>query len=329
MMATITIKRRNVYAGMVLIALLTAGVFGFFFLNQTRVTPTGLVDVLNPSDAPQFSSHLLGDFENPMDKPMDVASTTSFTYVSDTNNKQIEVFDKTGGLLFHFGEDGTGKGQFKFPYGIAVDKMGRVFVADLYNGKISIHDEKGKFLEYFAEEYSKNKTISAPAALRIIDEKVYVTDIKANKALVFDMEGKLLLEIGKQGTKDGEFNAPNGITADNEGNIYVVDTGNQRVQTFDKTGKFKKVINGSNDGKGTSVFVNPRGIGIDSRGIMYVVSNLTHLVYGFDKDGKKIFEFGGMGEGNGQFYLPNGLFVDEDDNVYITDTVNLRVQIYN
>ena len=39
--------------------------------------------------------------------------------------------------------------------------------------------------------------------------------------------------------------------------------------------------------------------------------------------------FGGMGEENGKFYLPNGLFVDEDDNVFITDTLNLRVSVFN
>lgn len=321
-------KRRNVYIGMALIAIATAAVFTFLFLNNTKAVDTGLLKVLDPQGAPNYSLSLTGDFDKPLKKPMDVTANDSFTYVSDTDNKRVLAFDVSGNLLFSFGEDGSGKGQFKFPYGISVDDQGRVFVADLYNGNISIFDEKGKFIEYFAPQASKDKKVSAPAALRIIDKKVYVTDIKANKAYVFDMKGKLLLEIGKPGVKEGEFNAPNGITADDEGNIYVVDTGNQRVQIFDKKGKFVKIINGSNNGKGESIFVNPRGIGFDSRGIMYVVSNLTHVVYGFDKDGKKIFQIGGMGEQNGQFYLPNGLFIDKNDNVFITDTVNIRVQVF-
>ncbi|WHZ02354.1 6-bladed beta-propeller [Neobacillus sp. YX16] len=322
-------KRRNVFIGMALIAIATAAVFTFLFLNNTKAVDTGLLKVLDPQGAPNYSMSLTGDFDKPLKKPMDVTANESFTYVSDTDNKRVLAFDVGGNFLFSFGEDGQGEGQFKFPYGISTDEKGRVFVADLYNGNISIFDEKGKFIEYFAPEASKDGKVSSPAALRIIDKKVYVTDIKANKAYVFDMKGKLLLEIGKHGTNDGEFNAPNGITADEEGNIYVVDTGNQRVQIFDKKGKFVKIINGSNNGKGESIFVNPRGIGFDSRGIMYVVSNLTHVVYGFDKDGKKVFQMGGMGEQNGQFYLPNGLFVDQNDNVFITDTVNLRVQVFN
>jgi sugar lactone lactonase YvrE len=321
-------KRRNVYIIMTLITIATAAVFTFLFLNQTNAVDSGLLKVISPDAAPNYSLSLTGDFNKPMEKPMDVAANSSFTYVTDTNNKRVLAFDVGGNLLYSFGEDGSGKGQFKFPYGISIDDQGRVFVADLYNGNISIFDEKGKFIDYFAQKAFTEKKIAAPAALRIIDKKVYITDIKTHKAYVLDMNGKLLLEVGKPGTKEGELNAPNGITADEKGNIYVVDTANQRVQIFDKKGKFVKIINGSNDGKGESVFVNPRGIGIDKRGIMYVVSNLTHLVYGFDKDGKKIFQFGGMGENNGQLYLPNGLFIDENDNIYITDTLNIRVQIF-
>ena len=314
---------------MTFIAIATAAVFTFLFLNQTKAIDTGLLTVLNPNGAPNYSQSLTGDFNKPLAKPMDITANSSFTYVSDTNNKRVVVFDTGGNLLFSFGEDGSGKGQFKFPYGISTDEQGRVFVADLYNGNISIFDEKGKFIDYFAQKTLTDKKISSPAALRIIDKKVYITDIQTNKAYVFDLDGKLLLEVGKPGTEQGEFNAPNAITADEEGKIYVVDTGNQRVQIFDSKGKFIKIVNGSNEGKGESIFVNPRGIAIDQRGIMYVVSNLTHFVYGFDKEGKKVFEFGGLGENNGQFSLPNGLFIDEKDNVLVTDTLNIRVQVFN
>ncbi|MEH7109919.1 6-bladed beta-propeller, partial [Bacillus sp. JJ1764] len=214
-------KRRNVYIGMALIAITTAAVFTFLFMNQTKAIDTGLIDALNPKGAPKYSQQLTGDFDKPMAKPMDVTANSSFTYVSDTNNKRVLAFDVGGNLLYAFGEAGTGKGQFEFPYGISTDDQGKVYVADLYNGKISIFNEKGKFIDYFAQKTMTDKQISSPAALRIIDKKVYITDIKTNKAYVFDMNGKLLLEVGKPGTKEGEFNAPNGITADDEGNIYV------------------------------------------------------------------------------------------------------------
>jgi hypothetical protein len=55
---------------------------------------------------------------------------------------------------------------------------------------------------------------------------------------------------------------------------------------------------------------------------------MTHNVYGFDKNGKQVYQFGTMGADKEQFYLPNGLFVDDKGEVFITDTVNQRVGLY-
>ncbi|WP_083436771.1 6-bladed beta-propeller [Thermincola ferriacetica] len=312
---------------MLLTFLAVSAIYGYLFYNQVEVE--AIPALVDPNGPPKFSRMIYGGFgEEALKKPMDVAVIGQFIYVTDTNNHRVQVFDTGGTPIFKFGKQGDGPGEFQFPYGIAGDNKGNVYVADLYNGGISVHDSKGKFIKYFAEKKPAEKTIETPGGLRIIDNKVYVTDITKSKVYVFDMEGKKLLEIGKMGIKEGELRAPNAVTADKEGNIYVVDTGNQRVQVFDKKGKFLRIINGSPDGKGPSQFVNPRGIGIDSRGIVYVVSNLTHFVHGFDREGNQVFTFGGNGSANDQFSLPNGLFITENDEVLITDTVNQRIAVY-
>ncbi|TGE34650.1 6-bladed beta-propeller [Desulfosporosinus sp. Sb-LF] len=306
-------------------------VFSYFFLYKDTNLSAQVQRVVNSKAQPAFNQMIYGGFgPDALNKPMDVAVINQFVYVTDTNNKRVQVFDLGGTPFFKFGKEGEGKGEFKFPYGIAGDKQGQVYVSDLYNGCISVFDSKGKFIKYFAEKDPKETIIEAPGGLRIVGDKLYVTDIKKSKVLVFDLEGKLLKEIGSLGQKPGQFQAPNALTLDKDGNLYVVDTGNQRVEVFDKDYKYVRSINGSLNGAGDSIFVNPRGIGIDSRGILYVVSNLTHFVYGFDlsdKD-KKLFTFGGNGESNTQFSLPNGLFVDQNDNVYITDSSNQRVAVY-
>ncbi|KNZ70541.1 NHL repeat containing protein [Thermincola ferriacetica] len=322
-----TIKKSKVYSLMLLTFLAVSAIYGYLFYNQVEVE--AIPALVDPNGPPKFSRMIYGGFgEEALKKPMDVAVIGQFIYVTDTNNHRVQVFDTGGTPIFKFGKQGDGPGEFQFPYGIAGDNKGNVYVADLYNGGISVHDSKGKFIKYFAEKKPAEKTIETPGGLRIIDNKVYVTDITKSKVYVFDMEGKKLLEIGKMGIKEGELRAPNAVTADKEGNIYVVDTGNQRVQVFDKKGKFLRIINGSPDGKGPSQFVNPRGIGIDSRGIVYVVSNLTHFVHGFDREGNQVFTFGGNGSANDQFSLPNGLFITENDEVLITDTVNQRIAVY-
>lgn len=322
-----TIKKKYVYNTMLLIFIVTTIIFGYLFYNQT--TTVALPKALNPDGPPVFNRMIYGGFgADALVKPMDVAVIGGKIYVSDTMNKRVQVFDMEGKPLLKFGQEGKKQGQFSFPYGIAGDSQGNIYVADLYNGCISVFDNNGKFIKYFAEKKPEEKTIDTPGGLRIIDNKVYVTEIKKSQVTVFDLTGKKLLELGKLGVKPGEFRAPNAVTADKEGNIYVVDTANSRIQVFDKTGKFLRIINGSEGGKGTSILVNPRGISIDSLGRVYVVSNLTNFVVGFEKDGKKAFEFGGNGAANTQFALPNGLFIDENDQVFITDTVNQRVAVY-
>ncbi|OLS37843.1 6-bladed beta-propeller [Bacillus sp. MRMR6] len=320
-------KKRTTYRWMGATVLLVILAFAAIYLFNLQNRVEKAARTVDRNGPPVFSHTIYGDFDNPLDKPMDVAKIGEFIYVSDTNNKRVQVFDLAGTSIFKFGKEGEGEGEFKFPYGIAGDEKGNVYVADLYNGNISIFDSKGKFIEYF-KEMEETKAIKAPGAIRIVEEKIYVTDIEKNKIFVFNLKGEKLNEFGQAGLENGQLRAPNAIAVDKDGNIYVSDTGNQRIQIFDKDGQFVRAINGSKDGVGSSTLVNPRGIAVDTRGIVYIVNNLSHFVYGFDKNGEKVFEFGGMGDQNEQFYLPNGLVIDENDQIYITDTLNQRVVVY-
>jgi DNA-binding beta-propeller fold protein YncE len=322
------VKKKTVYIWMVAIAGLTTILFAaIYFLNLGQKVNNRVTDITE-GEQPSFSYFIQGDFESPLEKPMDVSKIGEFIYVTDTNHKQVQVFDSSGTPIFQFGEEGDGEGQFTFPYGITGDKDGNVYVADLFNGKISIFNEKGKFLRYFEEKDSSSNSISGPAGMRIVDNKLYMTDIKESKIMVFTLDGKKELEVSTVSSKDDSFNAPNAIAVDLDKNLYISDSGNQRVVVLDSKGNFKRIINGSKDGKGDSKFINPRGLAVDSQGTLFMVDNMTHFVYGFDEKGENIFQFGGMGSENEQFYLPNGLFIDEKRQLYVTDTFNQRIAIY-
>lgn len=308
---------------------LSAALFtGITFLDLGP-TLKPIVAAANPvGGEPEFKQSIYGSFESPLNKPMDVAKIGEFIYISDTGNKQVQVFDQSGTQISSFGKEGSKEGEFEFPYGITGDKQGNIYVADLYNGTISIFDSKGKFIKYFQEQTDQEKVIKAPGGLRIYNEKLYVTDIKANKLFVFNLEGKKLLEIGEAGSDNAQFIAPNAVAVDKGQNIYVTDSGNNRVQVFNKKGEFLKIINGSEDGKGAPTFLNPRGIAVDSAGTVYVVNNLSHNIYAFDKEGNQVQELGGMGTDNGKLYLPNGMYMDERGTIFVTDTINKRISVF-
>ena len=158
-------KKKTVYKWMGTIIGLTAVIFAviaYFHLQDKAVKVASTVK----GGPPALSYYIQGDMSDPLDKPMDVSKIGQYIYVTDTNHKQVQVFDSSGTPIFKFGKQGTGNGQFQFPYGITGDKDGNVYVADLYNGKISIFDPKGKFLKYFTDENKKNDFLKGPWRLK-------------------------------------------------------------------------------------------------------------------------------------------------------------------
>lgn len=321
-------KKKNVYIWMGTIVGLTVVLFAviyFFHLQNDAVQVAGKFK----GGKPTLSNYIQGDMNNPLDKPMDATKAGQWIYVTDTNHQQVQVFDTSGAFVFKFGKKGTGQGQFQFPYGITSDKKGDIYVADLYNNRISIFDSKGKFLKYYTDDKKKADFLKSPGGIRIFNNHLWVTDIQLGKVFEYNLSGKKLLEIATATSKTDKLNAPNAVTLDSDKNIYVSDTGNQRLVVYDKKGKFVRIINGSKDNKGDSKFVNPRGLGVEPDGTLLMVDNMTHYVYGFNNKGKQVFQFGGIGSDKGQFYLPNGLFVDNNGEVLVTDTVNQRIAVYN
>ncbi|PKM81684.1 MAG: 6-bladed beta-propeller [Firmicutes bacterium HGW-Firmicutes-14] len=325
---TITIKRKYVYWIVQLLFVIALMGFLYSYLTNKNIFD-GIEKFATTPAEPRFVQFIYGKFGGgEFDKPMAVTVADERIYISDTNNKRVQIFDYQGNPIKTFGKLGTKPGEFQFPYGLAGDSKGSIYVADLYNGTVSKFDKDGKFQGLFAENKPEEKIFEGPAGMAIRDDRLYVTDVKQHKVKIFDLNGKLVKEIGKPGREQGEFNAPNAVTVTGDGSIYVTDTGNQRIQVFDKDGKFVEIINGSQDGKGQSMFVNPRGLGVDDKGNVFIISNLTHTLFGFDKDNKKLFNIGGYGEGEKQFSLPNGLFLDDAGRIYVTDTMNQRVAVF-
>jgi DNA-binding beta-propeller fold protein YncE len=72
----------------------------------------------------------------------------------------------------------------------------------------------------------------------------------------------------------------------------------------------------------------PKGIGVDSEGHLYVVESLSGIVQVFDQQGQLLYYFGQRGSGFGEFQLPSGLFIDRNDRVFVVDSHNRRVQVF-
>jgi glucose/arabinose dehydrogenase len=130
------------------------------------------------------------------------------------------------------------------------------------------------------------------------------------------------------GRKDGQLSWPVGIAVDQEGNVYVADTANNRIQVFSSNGNFISKWGGYGGGNG--MLSSPEGIAVDSSsGNVYVADTANNRIQVFSSNGTFISKWGGYGGGNGMLRSPEGIAVDQEGNVYVADTANNRIQVFS
>jgi len=136
----------------------------------------------------------------------------------------------------------------------------------------------------------------------------------------------LLHEWGTYGpTEPNHFAYPQFLTVDEEGNVYVTDFGNKRIQKFSSTGEY--ITHWGNSGKQLGDFYNPSGIAVSDDSV-FVVDRDLNRVQKFSLDGEFITTWGKKGTADGQFLYPNGLLLNQDI-LYVMDTGNQRIQMFS
>ena len=137
------------------------------------------------------------------------------------------------------------------------------------------------------------------------------------------------LAWGSAGSGSGQFRNPKGLGLDAEGNIYVADAHNHRIQVLDANGRF--VRKWGSEGTQPGQFKEPWGVAVASNGDVYVADTWNHRIQVFDNEGRFKRQWGVFGEatvptGSGNLlYGPRDLVFDSEGYLYIADTGNKRV----
>ncbi|XP_053615115.1 RING finger protein nhl-1-like isoform X1 [Plodia interpunctella] len=171
--------------------------------------------------------------------------------------------------------------------------------------------------------------------------EIYVTDKWKHCVHVFSREGEYLRSLGQKGSREGMFRSPEGVATDNAHNhIYVVDTGNDRIQVIQPDGKFvdffgvttKRQINPSKVWELTSVtcteFNAPTSVAVTADRVVVLDSGNRRVKVYNKLDKGKILEFGSMGQRKGQFRQAEVLAVDPMGFILVGDSGNCRVQVF-
>ena len=128
------------------------------------------------------------------------------------------------------------------------------------------------------------------------------------------------------------FRLPTELAVDTQGNVYVIDGGNHRVQKFDKDGNFILMWGNPGAGEGQFLFQAPPAhygsIAVDKDDYVYITDH-HNRVQKFDSNGNFLMKFGRTGSPNGEFYSLYGLAVDVQGNIFTTDWTKYEIQKFD
>ncbi len=236
---------------------------------------------------------------------------------------------------------GAGRGQFNQPRGIAVNSGdGSIYVVDSANGRVQKFDASGSFSGAWG---GPDSTVSfqvtaeglGPTGIEVsFDGLILVADTWNHRVVVLNNDGQVVREFGSFGdTLDaqvatdlpGQFFGPRDIaTTANE--IYVVDTGNERVQVFTPDGTFVRAWGGH--GSDPSQFIEPVGIAVGPDDRVYVADSGNARISVFARDGTPLAQWP-VEAWQVQAYFEPYLAFDQYGTLYATSSGTGTVEMFD
>ena len=248
-------------------------------------------------------------------------------YVADTKVGAVFVFNPESHdtELIKHGVDA----KFGRIFGLVIDDADRLFVSDGGFNHVLVFNAKHKLEGQFGEGIMND-----PAGLAIDEENrfLYVANTGSDQVLVYDADTfKLLRKIGTPDkghtlTTPGDFSDPTNVAVDKDGNLFVSDTLNDRVEVFDADGVFIRTFGKNGDGPGD--FARPKGIAVDCDGHVWVADAALNRIQVFTKEGGLRLVLGGFGPLPGQFQSLAGLTIDKLNRVFTSEQMMGRVQMF-
>jgi len=268
-----------------------------------------------------------------LDEPMGLTvDSHGDVWVANVGSSHVEEYSEAGVFISQVGSHGSGNGQLSEPRGITVDE-GELYVTDTGNDRVEEFAPNGSYLAQFGSKGSKGGQLSEPTgiAANATSGDLFVSDAGNERVEEFSPAGKYLAEFGTYGAEKNEFHDPTGIAINAEGELYVADRYNARVDQWQppQAGGAHLIYStqfGSN-GSGNGQLNAPYGVGIDGHGNVWVADSANARFEEFSAVGSFVATYGSRGTGTGQFEDPSGIAVNQSTgNVYVVDKTNGRVE---
>ena len=325
-------------------AVTVSGLAGARYHWQARAIDDG-IPALN-SDWVSFGGNLETDMDFGIPRIITVAGT---------GNPEPDLDGNVAAAGFNGdGTPATGK-QLNFPYGVAVDGSGNVYIADKNNSRIRKLDTLGNIITTVVNSaglqtsstaplgdggFASNATLNAPygVALNALGTILYIADLNNQRIRKVDLTATPSPTITTvAGTGDPGFNGdgvatthrlwnPTGVAVDAGGNLYIADSLNYRIRKVDTSGNITTVAGtgapGSTGDGGSAMLAtlnNPVGVALDSSGNLYIADKNNNRVRKVDSSTGIISTVTSTLSG------PTGVAVDGDGNLLVADSGSNRI----
>ncbi|HVF26056.1 MAG TPA: peptidyl-alpha-hydroxyglycine alpha-amidating lyase family protein [Anaerolineales bacterium] len=236
--------------------------------------------------------------------------------------------DEMGALI-----DQWGAGTFVMPHGLTVDHEDNLWLTDVGLHQVFKFDRAGNLLMTLGErgiagEDAQHFNMPTDVAVEP-DGSFYVSDGYGNSRVIkFSPDGSYLMSWGSKGTAPGQFDVPHSIALDSQGQVYVADRGNARLQIFDENGQFINEWQDKSLGR-------PWAVRISANGNVFVIDGGDQSefwpdrarILKLDSDGQILASFGSYGDAPGQFIWPHTIALGPDEELYIGEvSTGMRIQ---
>jgi len=344
--------------------------------HRVRKIQNGAITTIAGTGVPGYYADDLPATSSKLNSPMDVAiDSQGNIYIADFGNHCIRkvntdammsTFAGTGNAGFSGDGDFATSAQLNFPTGISIDSDDNLFIADMMNNRIRIVYSMTKKIDTFAGNgnagfdgdgsSARSAMLNMPRGVFVDNKKgfVWIADTNNHRVRYVDTFVNVINTVAGNGTAgylgdgndaiEAQLNSPSRIVLDNNGNLYISDTKNNRVRKVDSAepdGMITTYVGGGiyktdNVHPSMANIDSPVGIVFDSNGTLYIViagDNLCRKVY---QDSSSIITVAGIRNSSFEtpplstsLHQPGDIFFDNENNAFIADTASHQVLKYD